>query len=172
MKVATEPLRSTGLITEQGNTHKIKAGVMMKFILLPATSVATRTGMSFFLKSEITLFLSLWSMSPWSRPRLWPSCFRLLASSSALAFLVTNKSTLPEEVNSTRRRVSQFHLLGPEWRISTICVTSSFAWEEINNQLWLTSQETSETRYFIFYLHGNSSAQSLLSLGFPLVCQI
>lgn len=95
---------------------------------VPATSVATRMGIPFFLNSEMTLFLSLWSMSPWSSPRLWSSCLRLLASSSALAFLVTKRRTLPEDVNSTRRRVSQFHLLGPEGKISTIWVTSSFAW--------------------------------------------
>lgn len=71
-------------------------------VLLPATSVATRTGKTPFLKSEMTLFRSLWSMSPCSNPRSWSSCLRLLASSSAFAFLVTNRRTLPEEVYSTK----------------------------------------------------------------------
>lgn len=40
------------------------------FSYSPATSVATRIGVFFFLKSLMTLFLSLWSMSPCRRPRL------------------------------------------------------------------------------------------------------
>ena len=58
----------------------------LHFSYLPATSVATSMFTSCFLNCVMTLFLSLWSMSPWSRRTSNSFSFRLLASSSAFAF--------------------------------------------------------------------------------------
>jgi hypothetical protein len=58
--------------------------ILIRFCL-PATSVATNIGHSFFRNAEITLFLSVWSMSPWSRSESTSLSLRFDHSSSAFA---------------------------------------------------------------------------------------